>query len=201
MALVYSGISVELREVVLKNKPSELIRISAKGTVPVLLLYNGVMIDESLEIMQWCLDKKDPDQWKITVEEQSLIDENDRVFKKDLDGYKYPESNQEHPREYYRNRGDKFLHHLDKRIAKQGFLISSQITLADIAIFPFVRQFAHVDKQWFYQTPYPDLQTWLDTFLQSELFSKTMKKYKPWKPENHAVLFPEIQSINSCCPF
>jgi len=175
MALKYSGIAVEIREVKLSNKPQEMLNYSPKGTVPVLILSNGDVIDESLDIMLWAMSQHDPNNWQLEGFKQ-LIDENDSVFKQHLDKYKYSMRYPEHSTEYYRQQGEVFLQQLEQSLEKHKYLLCDQITIADVAIFPFIRQYAHVDKQWFDQTPYRQLQTWFDEFLQSDLFNAVMKK-------------------------
>jgi glutathione S-transferase len=175
MALKYSGIALEIREVILRNKPPEMLNYSSKGTVPVLILTNGEVIDESLNIMLWAISQHDPNNWQ-SEEFKQLIDENDNVFKQHLDQYKYSVKHPEHSKEYYRQQGEVFLQQLEQRLGKHKYLLCDQMTIADVAIFPFIRQYAHVDKQWFDQTPYQRLQTWLNEFLQSDLFNAIMKK-------------------------
>jgi len=194
MALVYSGVAFELREIVLKNKPPEMLNASPKGTVPVLILSDSTVIDESLDIMKWALSKNDPDNWVMQTSPEAscslnaLIQENDYEFKGYLDRYKYADRYPEHSMAHYRTQGEAFLSSLEKRLQSSPYLFGDQLTMADIAIMPFVRQFAHVDIEWFRQTPYKHLQLWLDTFLQSTLFNRVMKKYPPWEPSGQIVL-------------
>ncbi len=196
MALVYSGVAFELREITLKNKPQEMLNASPKGTVPVLILLNNRVIDESLDIMKWALSMNDPDNWMMKTSPElvhspdALIQENDHEFKGYLDRYKYADRYPEHSMVYYRTQGEVFLSSLENRLKSSPYLLGDQLTIADIAIMPFIRQFAHVDLEWFRQTPYKHLQLWLDAFLQSALFNRVMKKYPPWEPDNKAVLFP-----------
>lgn len=196
MALCYSGISVELREVALRNKPEEMLLHSPKGTVPVLVLPNGKVIEESLEIMRWALAIHDPQDWlcknesALRDEAARLIHENDHVFKQHLDHYKYPTLHTEHPLEHYRAQGEIFLQGLENRLQHQRFLLAERITLADIAIVPFVRQFARVDADWFATAPYMQLQRWLEFILNSTLFTSVMTKRPPWQPGDDVVVFP-----------
>ena len=186
MALQYSGIKVYLREVELKNKPQQMLQCSPKGTVPVLALADGTIIDESRNIMYWALEKNDPEKWipeqNLATRNQidSLLDDNDFNFKNQLDRYKYADRYPEQTSEYYRNQGEQFLAILEHRLSSHRFLMSDTISMADICVFPFIRQFAFVDKDWFYQSDYPYLKTWLDYFLQSDLFMSVMEKYPPW---------------------
>jgi glutathione S-transferase len=196
MALVYSGVGFELWEVVLKNKPQEMLNASPKGTVPVLILPNDTVIDESWDVMKWALSNNDPDDWMLqscpefASSLSALIQQNDLYFKGYLDRYKYADRYPEHTMEYYREQGETFLLKLDEQLQSSPYLFGEQLSVADVAIMPFIRQFAHVDINWFRQTPYKNLQLWLDKFLQSTLFNSVMKKYPPWEAENKAVLFP-----------
>ena len=196
MALCYSGISVELREVALRNKPGEMLLHSPKGTVPVLVLPSGKVIEESLEIMRWALAIHDPQDWlcknESTLRDEAarLIHENDHVFKQHLDHYKYSTLHTEHPLEHYRAQGEIFLQGLENRLQHQRFLLAERITLADIAIVPFVRQFARVDADWFATAPYMQLQRWLEFILNSTLFTSVMTKRPPWQPGDDVVVFP-----------
>ena len=177
MALRYSGVPVEIVEVSLKAKPAEMLAISPKGTVPVLDA-DGQVIDESLEIMHWALAQHDPDDWLLGGDSRiaELIEANDQVFKIHLNRYKYAERYPEQPMEVYRAEGALFLQKLDELLEGRDYLLTAHPSLADIALLPFVRQFAHVDRDWFAQTPYVRLQAWLQRFLESELFTGIMKK-------------------------
>jgi len=185
MALKKSGIVCELREVLLRKKPKSMTLASPKGTVPVLQLSDDSVIDESLDIMLWALAIRDPDNWLEKIDEsESLIEELDLVFKKALDRYKYFVKHPKHPQSYYRAQGEKFLIKLEERlIAYSGEgLSNTRTTFTDIAVFPFVRQYAFVDKTWFDQTPYSLVRNWLTQHLESELFLSIMNKNPPWEP-------------------
>ncbi|MBV4476746.1 glutathione S-transferase [Pseudomonas botevensis] len=177
MALRYSGVAVSIVEVSLKAKPAEMLAISPKGTVPVLDA-SGQVIDESLEIMRWALAQNDPQDWLFGGDSRiaELIHENDQLFKVHLNRYKYAERYPEQPMETYRAEGALFLHKLDALLEGRDYLLTDHPSLADVALLPFVRQFAHVDREWFAQTPYVRLQVWLQRFLESELFTAIMKK-------------------------
>ena len=192
LALAVSGVSYELREVALKNKPLEMLSVSPKGTVPVLVLPGGQVIDESLDIMRWALTQSDPPGWLYrgsTDDVQALISANDGPFKHALDRYKYPNR---YPVESrgdtasfvlaHRNAAAWRLQTLDARLEK-GWLCGDQAGLADMACLPFVRQFAHTDAAWFTAQPWPHLQRWLAEFEASELFKHVMGKYQPWQIE------------------
>lgn len=192
MALRYSGCRVQLREVELKNKPDTLITISAKATVPVLLCGDGRVIDESLDIMHWALQQNDPDNWlqaQHLPEMKALVEHNDTIFKTHLDHYKYADRYPEFSQLEYRQRGEEFLQQLERRLQSQEFLLSRQISLADIAIFPFIRQFAHVDIGWFDQAAYPRLREWLYQWMDSTLFQSVMQKYTPWQAGDTPLIF------------
>lgn len=181
MALRYSAVEVAIVEVSLKAKPAEMLALSSKGTVPVLQVDSRV-IDESLEIMSWALDLHDPQDWRLRDDPEgraltaALVEENDRVFKLHLNRYKYPERHPEYSKEYYRSQGEDFLRRLEALLATRPFLAATHPSLADVAVLPFIRQFAHVDRDWFALAPYPRLQTWLQGLLDSELFVAIMAK-------------------------
>ena len=200
MALEYASITCELREVKLSNKPPAMINISSKGTVPVLQLVDGRVIDESLDIMLWALGQTDPDHW-LDLEKndgRSLIDVNDQEFTQYLDQYKYFKRYPEHSQLYYREKAEKFIVVLETNLQEhQGIgLVSIRQTLADVAIFPFIRQFAHVDWEWFSNSQYKNLISWLVKFEESELFLTVMDKYKPWQ-ENDDVVLTRTNELNN----
>ncbi len=192
LAIINSDIKVELREVVLKEKPQAMLDISPKGTVPVLLLSDARVIEESSEIMRWALQHNDPDHWlpaALDKSIQSLISRNDDEFKYWLDRYKYADRFPEHPMDYYRRHCETWFAFLDQQLSmntylNQSFLLTDHYTLADMALLPFVRQCAHVDRVWFDQTPYTRLRQWLDTWMDSELFRLVMEKHLQWREES-----------------
>ena len=181
MALRYSGVAVDIVEVSLKAKPAEMLALSGKGTVPVLNA-DGRVIDESLDIMRWALAQNDPQDWLLKDDPDAathiapLIEQNDQVFKVHLNRYKYAERYPEQPMEVYRAEGEVFLRKLDELLEGRDYLLAEHPCLADVALMPFVRQFAHVDREWFGQTPYLRLQAWLQRLLESDLFTSIMKK-------------------------
>ncbi len=177
LALRYSGVAVRIVEVSLKAKPAEMLALSPKGTVPVLVVDGGV-IDESLGIMQWALAQHDPDDWLLQGNPAvlELIAENDSTFKHHLNRYKYAERYPEQPMEHYRAEGEVFLQKLEGLLAQRAYLLADHPSLADMALAPFIRQFAHVDREWFAGTPFKALQRWLEDFLQSPLFIGVMAK-------------------------
>lgn len=181
MALRYSGVAVDIVEVSLKAKPAEMLALSGKGTVPVLST-DGRVIDESLDIMHWALAQNDPQDWLLkddpvaAAQIASLIEQNDQVFKVHLNRYKYAERYPEQPMEVYRGEGEVFLQRLEVLLERRDYLLADHPSLAEVALMPFVRQFAHVDRDWVAQTPYRRLQDWLQRFLESDLFTGVMRK-------------------------
>ena len=152
-----------------------------------MVMDDGQVIDESIDIIWWSLRQNDPDGWlQANLEEKTnaLVDENDFVFKKNLDKYKYWDRYPEHPKEKYRADCEVFLRKLESLLEENTFLFSSDITLADVAIFPFIRQFAFADKPWFDQSPYPKLRAWLNSLLESPLFTSVMNKHPVWKEDS-----------------
>ncbi|MEM9330860.1 MAG: glutathione S-transferase [Pseudomonadota bacterium] len=194
IALKSSGIAVELREVVLREKPDAMLEVSPKGTVPVLVLEDGEVLEESLEVMEWALKIRDPEgltdfeSSKISVAE-SLILACDGPFKAALDHYKYPDRYENIDRDAEREKGASFIRLLDARLASDAFLMGETFTIADAAILPFVRQFAHVDREWFWSETWPNVIRWLDAFLSSDRFRQIMEKYPQWKSGEAGVRF------------
>jgi glutathione S-transferase len=186
--------SLELREVVLKYKPQAMLEISPKGTVPVLQLPDDLIIEESLDIMLWAF-KSNPDKSlqffpeENQAESLELIKQNDGEFKWALDRYKYSDRYDE-AESFYREKGEVFLKQLDDRLSKHTFLMGEEAGLVDLAIFPFVRQFAHVNKKWFDDSPYEALKRWLKDWLESPLFVSIMNKYDKWEEGQAEVYFP-----------
>lgn len=186
----------QLREVVLRNKPDALFQASAKGTVPVLVLSDGTVIDESRDIMLWALSQHDPDQWLdpqqgSLAQMQDLITENDTVFKAHLDRYKYPGRFELDSGLEDRDAGARWLRGLDQRLGSAPYLFGQHPALADMAIAPFVRQYAHTDRDWFRAQDWAALCDWLDVFLGHPYFADVMQKYAPWdQAQPETVLFP-----------
>lgn len=181
LAIKISGVEIDKCEVDLRDKPKALLDCSPKGTVPVLQFVDGSVIEESLDIMQWALAINDPEVWidgnnGPSAETLALIQQNDGPFKTALDRYKYAVRFPEHPAATYREQAEDFLSELNGRISKQGNLMRNRPSLADMAIFPFIRQFANVDNDWFYQSKYKHLNKWLDKYLASTLFNAIMQK-------------------------
>ncbi|MCD1590236.1 glutathione S-transferase [Qipengyuania citrea] len=192
LALAVSGTRGELREVKLSAKPQAMLDASTKGTVPVLVLPGGAVLDESLDIMRWALANRDPEGW-LARDDAELIAMNDGPFKRDLDCYKYPEYCSADARAH-RESGLAFLREIDGRLAGVGQLCGPARGLTDAAIMPFVRQFAAVDRQWFSALPLPHLQGWLAGHLASGLFATIMARATTWSPDDSplAVTLPQL---------
>ena len=191
MALWIAGITVQLREVKLADKPDELIEASPKATVPVLVLADGTVIEESLAIMRWSLGQSDPEGW-LAGDDGALLDQADGPFKHHLDRYKYP-SRYTHEADHgtvdHQSQGLAILKEWDARLTESTQLCRPTRTLADIALFPFIRQFANHDRAWFDNQDLPALAPWLERHLTSDLFAAIMPKFTPWKQDKTLVLF------------
>ncbi|MES2980244.1 MAG: glutathione S-transferase [Pseudomonadota bacterium] len=196
LAIAVSGHAVELREVVLRAKPADLITASAKATVPVLVLPDGKVIDESLDIMRWALACHDPLDWLRKGQPddwtQERIAECDGKFKHHLDRYKYPNRYGGEDAVAHRDAGAAWLQSLADRLEQHAMLLGEKPSLADMAIAPFVRQFAETNRPWFDSQPWFGLSHWLDTFLKSELFAQVMEKQPHWSPGTVGNSFPAL---------
>jgi glutathione S-transferase len=178
MALLVSGTVCEIREVKLRDKPAEMIAASPKATVPVLVLSEGTVIEESIDIMRWALRRNDPEHW-LDGDDAALIAANDGPFKHHLDRYKYPERHGSDPDEH-RAAGVAMLAVLEARLAGSAYLCGERRSLADAAILPFVRQFAAVDRDWFDAEPLPALRRWLMHWIESPQFARIMVNRPQW---------------------
>ena len=185
MALIAAEVELEHREILLKNKPPEMLEASPKGTVPVLVLGDGAVIDQSWEIVQWAITKNDPYNWfgknrEFLTAAAPLVERCDGEFKSALDRYKYADRHPL-PAHHYRELAMPFLQDLEHRLTNHRYLLADRITVADIAILPFVRQFANVDRKWFDQCGVNDLALWLDELLGTPLFMQAMRKVPLWE--------------------
>lgn len=193
MALDYAGVPVRLREVVLRAKPAHLLEISPKGTVPVLALPGGRVLDQSLDIMRWACEQADPENWAppaSTEAGQHWLSLNDGPFKQWLDRYKYPERHLDWPLQHYREQGvQTLLQPMEAQLQKAPYLMGEAVSLVDVALMPFVRQFAQVDAAWFASAPFPQLKVWLDRWLASTRFERVMQKFEPWAPDHADTVF------------
>jgi len=190
LAILASGLTVELREIVLREKALEFLASSSKGTVPVLVT-PSVVIEESLEVMLWALDRSDPESWLVMPEAgYEWIARCDGPFKTALDHTKYAVRYPDLDPKQERGRAAEFLLDLNSQIANSGWIFGATCTLADMAIVPFIRQFANSDRSWFDAQPWPNLQRWLSRFLASDRFVSIMTKYPKWQAGDHPVIFP-----------
>jgi glutathione S-transferase len=187
MALWVAGVTVELREVKLAAKPPQLAEASAKATVPVLVLADRTVIDESLGIMRWALAQHDPEGW-LAGDDAGLIAVNDGPFKHHLDRAKYPGRYDEDGIDH-RAAALALLAPLEERLESGPYLCGPTRTLTDIALFPFIRQFTAIDPAWFAGQPLPRLQAWLEGHATSDLFAAVMPKFAPWQAGDAAIFF------------
>ncbi len=194
MALISAEISLEHREILLRNKPPKMLEKSPKGTVPVLILDNVTVLEQSWDIMLWALDQQDPQSLLGTNRRfldptVSLVETLDGTFKTALDHYKYADRHPL-PVEQYRQQGWNFLQRLNSQLSGQRNLLANQLSIADLATMPFVRQFAHVDRPWFLACGLDNLIQWLDRMIESDLFKQAMIKHPLWdfsSPENNGI--------------
>jgi len=195
MALVQANIDCELRELLLRDKPADMLKHSPKGTVPVLITTTGQVIEESLEVMLWALQQQDSEQWLAQLAESlALIDELDQHFKPLLDRYKYSDRHPELSASQHRELTLPHAQQWEQRLSAHTFLLGEAMRLADVALFPFIRQYAMVDKPWFDQLPLPHLQRWLADFLCHPVFLISMTKFKLFN-EGHRYHFPSGAAI------
>ena len=191
MALAASGAEVMLREVLLKDKPAELLAASPKATVPVLVLSDGQVLEESLDVMRWALEYRDPLGWLDgTALDSDWVSECDGEFKHWLDRYKYTERYPEQTAEDYRRNAEGFIQNLEHRLSSCDWVGGEAANAVDVALFPFIRQFAGVEPSWWQQAPYPHVRQWLENWLNSALFSAIMAKYPRWESGQPGVRFP-----------
>ena len=190
LAIAASGVEVELREVLLRDKAPELLEASPKATVPVVV--NGAeILEESYDIMVWALGQNDPDAW-LERHNPALIEECDGAFKSALDKYKYGNRHEDSDEIEKRAIAAEYLIKLDCILATQPYLSGNKTGMTDMSIATFVRQFANVDRTWFNAEPWPNLIRWLEEFLSSNAFTSIMTKYPKWQASDPVTLFPEL---------
>tara|TARA_E500000178_G_scaffold130991_1_gene130821 strand:+ start:2480 stop:3061 length:582 start_codon:yes stop_codon:yes gene_type:complete len=192
MAIFIADVKVEIREVNLSDKPLDMLALYSRGTVPLLQLSTGEIIEESLEIMTWALGKHDPARWLGDHNEVSraLVAENDSTFKQHLDRYKYWQRHPEQTQLQARREAELFVMNLEHLLDESEYFFGNSANLADIAIFPFIRQFSAVDPAWFETAPYPHLRSWLNRLLTDNVFMKSMQRNPPWRDGDQACYFP-----------
>lgn len=192
MAIHISGQKCELREVLLRDKPPSMLDYSAKGTVPVLILQDGKVIDESLDVIDWALNINDPDDWQRSKDKEKtkeLIKINDGEFKYHLDRYKYSKRYDNEDPEFHRKKCLKFIESINNELNNSEYIFDDNISYADIVLLPFIRQFRIADIEWFDSLPYDNLKKWLSSFLGSSLLNSIMKKYDLWKEGDKSIVF------------
>ena len=192
MAIHISGQKCELREVLLRDKPPSMLEYSAKGTVPVLILQDGKVIDESLDVIDWALNLNDPDDWQRSKDKEKtkeLIKINDGEFKYHLDRYKYSKRYDNEDPEFHRKKCLKFIESINNELNNSKYIFDDNISYADIVVLPFIRQFRIADIEWFDSLPYDNLKKWLSSFLDSSLLNSIMKKYDLWQEGDKSIVF------------
>ncbi len=192
MAIHISGQKCEIREVLLRDKPPSMLEYSAKGTVPVLILQDGKVIDESLDVIDWALNLNDPEDWqrsKYTKKTKELIKINDGEFKYHLDRYKYSKRYDNEDPEFHRKKCLKFIESVNNELNNSKYIFDDNISYADIVVLPFIRQFRIADIEWFDSLPYDNLKKWLSSFLDSSLLNSIMKKYDLWQEGDSLIIF------------
>ena len=185
LAIARAGVQVELREILLRDKAPQFLDISPKGTVPVLVLPNGQVIEESYDVMNWALG-----EGGATPQERELVQKCDTDFKPWLDRFKYPNKFEDTTREQAIANAGLYLDQLEKRLQNNAFLFGEIRGFADIGIAPFVRQFAHVDRDWFLGTKWKRVISWYQEFIEWNGFKDIMVKYQKWESGDDAIVFP-----------
>ena len=194
MAIYRSQVPVLLRDIVLSDKPPEMLEASPKGTVPVVVTSCGTVIEESAEVMLWALSENDPDDLLLSTEPEmfdsmrGLIHQFDTEFKPCLEAYRAAKRYHEPNLLECRQACETHLCELEDCLTRHSFLMADQESLADLALLPFIRQFARVERQWYLQSPYPKLRQWLNQYLQSRMFSKVMTKHELWLVNRRDIL-------------
>jgi glutathione S-transferase len=188
LALLSSETACVIREVKLSAKPVEMLAASPKATVPVLVLPDGSVLEQSLDIMRWSLTRNDPAGW-LDHEDEHLIETNDGPFKHHLDRAKYP-GRHGSDADTHRAACLDMLHPLEDRLATTSHLCGEAMSLTDAAILPFIRQFASIDRGWFDAQPFPHIRRWLDRLVASHLFDAAMIRLTPWRAGDPDIRFP-----------
>ena len=193
MALILASKECELREILLSNKPNEMLKISSKGTVPVLQFSNDVL-DESLDIISWAMESHAPSVHIYSEAEEllslKLIQLFDSNFKHHLDRYKYSSRYDVDPKEHQQE-CKTILENLEAEINPSPWIFGKQISLLDISILPFIRQCKIANPNWFFAQNFPKLIDLLNYFENSKLFDQAMQKYELWDPmKNNGNFFP-----------
>ena len=194
LALLLSEQTIIIRAITLKNKPLAMLEASPKGTVPVLILADGTVLEESIDIMHWALKQNDPNSLLAQSQPDThqaiiaLIQRGDDQFKHPLEQYRAAKRYHRDTELKWRQQCEMFIQELEQRLTDNGFFIGNSISLADYAFIPFLRQFGRVDRKWFATAPYPKVKVWLSTQLQSKLYARMMKKHQLWSQEEQCCL-------------
>ncbi|MEE2756918.1 MAG: glutathione S-transferase [Myxococcota bacterium] len=191
LAIVAADYDCELREVVLRAKPAAMLDASPKGTVPVMVLSDGRVLEESLDIMRWVLSENGSALWTDDGSDDALIDANDTEFKSNLDRYKYPNRFGLQSGQPYRETAQEFINRLENRLQAHAFLSGARFGFTDAAVAPFVRQFANVDRTWWDEHSPLGVRAWLESFLQSTDYRSIMFKYAAWQEGSIGIPFPK----------
>lgn len=197
LGLLLAQQPVMLRDIVMTNIPEEMFTASSKGEVPVLVLDDGTVIDESIDIMYWALNKNDPQDLlynnhpKLIEEIDAFIRYIDNEFVEALKKYKAASRYHDDAEVQHRQQCEIFIKNIEDRLSKQKYIFGDEPSLADYAILPFIRQFSRVDRKWYLHSPYPKLRSWLNRHYQNPLFSKAMKKHPQWLDTKEVIIFEE----------
>ena len=192
MAIHISSQKCEIREVLLRDKPPSMLEYSSKGTVPVLVLQSGEVIDESLDVIDWALNLNDPDNWQRSKDNEKtkeLIKINDGEFKYHLDRYKYSKRYDNEDPEFHRKKCLSFIEKVNSELQNSKYIFDDEISYIDISLLPFIRQFRIADNEWFDELPYENVKSWLSNFLNSELLESIMSKHDLWKEGDEVTIF------------
>ena len=192
MAIHISSQKCEIREVLLRDKPPSMLEYSSKGTVPVLVLQSGEVIDESLDVIDWALNLNDPYNWQRSKDNEKtkeLIKINDGEFKHHLDRYKYSKRYDNEDPEFHRKKCLSFIEKVNSDLQNSKYIFDDAISYIDISLLPFIRQFRIADNEWFDELPYENVKSWLSNFLNSELLESIMSKHDLWKEGDEVTIF------------
>lgn len=192
LAIFKSQKAVELRDVKLTNKPVSMLVASPKGTVPILVVSSQHIIEESIDVMLWVLQQNDPDNMLDELATaMTFIQRYDREFKPCIEAYKCAKRYHETNLEECRRACEVFIQDLELRLSQHAYVLGEQESIADLAILPFIRQFAKVERPWYVQSSYTHVKRWLNSYLQSAMFNKIMAPNPIWEEGNKGIVFPQ----------
>ena len=193
IAIKLCSLECEIREINLKLKNKEFLELSPKGTVPVLVLPDDKIIEESMDIIHWAISNNDPYNLKlknleIYNKDMELISIFDNEFKYHLDRYKYNSRYKGINKEEHKYKARDLLVNLNNSLKEKQWLNGENISISDISILPFIRQYRIADIKWFDEKlELPNINRWLDKFLNSKIFNNVMKKYKIWETTDQKI--------------